>query len=78
MTNEESSVFPDDIFTKEQRNQGAIILHIIGFLYMVYALALVCDKFFVPSVEEMARRVSRYSFLQFTFNFYLHFIIIYL
>ena len=63
MTNEESSVFPDDIFTKEQRNQGAIILHIIGFLYMAYALALVCDKFFVPSVEEMARRVSKDIYL---------------
>ena len=57
MASEESSGFPDDIFTKEQRSQGAIIFHIIGFLYMAYALALVCDKFFVPSVEEMARRV---------------------
>ena len=50
--------FPNDIFTNEQRKQGAIILYIVGFLYMIYALALVCDKFFVPSVEEMGKKVS--------------------
>ena len=57
MAEEEIGGFPNDIFTSEQRRQGAIVFHIIGFFYMIYALALVCDKFFVPSVEEMGRKV---------------------
>jgi len=44
-------MFPQDLFTEEQRQYGAIILHIIGILYMFYALALVCDHYFVPSLD---------------------------
>ena len=51
------SLFPKDAFTLEQRQNGAIIFHIIGVLYMVYALALVCDNFFVPAIEEIRKRV---------------------
>ena len=43
--------FPPDIFTLEQKRQGAITLHIAGIIYMFCALALVCDEFFVPSLE---------------------------
>ena len=43
--------FPIDIFTLEQKRMGAIILHIIGIIYMFTALALICDEFFVPSLE---------------------------
>lgn len=45
------SQFPPDIFTLEQKRQGAITLHIAGIIYMFCALALVCDEFFVPSLE---------------------------
>ena len=44
-------MFPEDAFTEEQRNHGAIIFHIIGVLYMFYALALVCDHYFVPTLD---------------------------
>ena len=43
--------FPPDLFTLEQKRMGAIILHIIGIIYMFAALALVCDEFFVPCLE---------------------------
>ncbi len=43
--------FPRDIFTLEQKRMGAIILHILGIIYMFSGLALVCDEFFVPSLE---------------------------
>lgn len=43
--------FPQDIFTIEQKRMGAIILHILGIIYMFSGLALVCDEFFVPSLE---------------------------
>eukprot|EP00854_Cymbomonas_tetramitiformis_P008314 gene8314-9877_t len=36
--------------------EGAIILHVIGVLYMFVALAIVCDEFFVPALEEIGNR----------------------
>uniref|UniRef100_A0A0N4Z5L2 Sodium/potassium/calcium exchanger 2 n=1 Tax=Parastrongyloides trichosuri TaxID=131310 RepID=A0A0N4Z5L2_PARTI len=47
---DDSSLFPDDLFTREQRLKGAIILHGIGLVYMFVALAIVCDEFFVPAL----------------------------
>ncbi|XP_055532844.1 sodium/potassium/calcium exchanger 4-like [Wyeomyia smithii] len=42
---------PDDIFTQEQRLQGAIILHFIGAIYFFCILAYVVSEYFLPSVE---------------------------
>ena len=47
----QTSNFPEDYFTAEQRAQGAIVLHIAGCIYMFVALAIVCDEFFVPALE---------------------------
>ena len=58
MTVEASNGFPPDVFTKEERSNGAIVFHVIGFLYMAYAITLVCDKFFVPSIDEMGKKVG--------------------
>ena len=44
-------MFPPDLFTDDQLAQGAVVLHVIGIIYMFYALALVCDEFFVPSLD---------------------------
>ncbi|XP_052552721.1 sodium/potassium/calcium exchanger 4 isoform X2 [Tympanuchus pallidicinctus] len=49
--------FPDDIFTNKERQQGGVLLHIIAALYMFYALAIVCDDFFVPSLEKICERL---------------------
>ncbi|XP_054827755.1 sodium/potassium/calcium exchanger 4 [Eublepharis macularius] len=49
--------FPKDIFTNKERHQGAVLLHIIGTLYMFYALAIVCDDFFVPSLEKICEKL---------------------
>ncbi|XP_060612538.2 sodium/potassium/calcium exchanger 4 isoform X1 [Anolis sagrei] len=49
--------FPEDLFTNQERQQGAILLHIIGALYMFYALAIVCDDFFVPSLEKICEKL---------------------
>lgn len=49
--------FPRDIFTLEQKRQGAIILHILGIIYMFCALALVCDEYFVPSLEIIIEKL---------------------
>jgi len=49
-------MFPPDAFTEEQRGSGAIILHVIGILYMFYALALVCDHYFVPTLDVVIEK----------------------
>ena len=49
--------FPNDVFNLQQLKHGAILFHIVGILYMFYALALVCDEFFVPSLDVIAEKV---------------------
>ncbi|XP_055302268.1 sodium/potassium/calcium exchanger 4-like [Sitodiplosis mosellana] len=43
--------FPCDLFTDEQRRDGAIIFHILGAIYFFVLLAVVCNDYFLPSVE---------------------------
>lgn len=47
--------FPADLFTRQQRQSGAIIFHITISLYLFLALAIVCDKYFVPAVERISQ-----------------------
>ncbi|XP_053459483.1 sodium/potassium/calcium exchanger 4 isoform X2 [Nycticebus coucang] len=49
--------FPSDLFSNKERQHGAILLHILGALYMFYALAIVCDDFFVPSLEKICEKL---------------------
>ncbi|KPP67181.1 sodium/potassium/calcium exchanger 4-like, partial [Scleropages formosus] len=49
--------FPDDMFTNSERQQGAVLLHIIAALYMFLALAIVCDDFFVTSLEKICEKL---------------------
>lgn len=44
-------LFPPDLFDVEARRKGAVIFYIIGLIYMFVALAIVCDEFFVPSLD---------------------------
>ncbi|XP_053314792.1 sodium/potassium/calcium exchanger 3 [Spea bombifrons] len=50
--------FPSDIFSNEDRKHGAIFLHVFCAMYMFYALAIVCDDFFVPSLEKISERLQ--------------------
>ncbi|XP_012679957.2 sodium/potassium/calcium exchanger 4a isoform X2 [Clupea harengus] len=49
--------FPEDVFTIKQRAQGAIALHIFAALYMFLALAIVCDDYFVTSLEKICEKL---------------------
>jgi K+-dependent Na+/Ca+ exchanger-like protein len=49
-------MFPPDAFTEDQRASGAIVLHMMGLLYMFYALALVCDHYFVPTLDVIIEK----------------------
>uniref|UniRef100_A0A673GQR3 Sodium/calcium exchanger membrane region domain-containing protein n=1 Tax=Sinocyclocheilus rhinocerous TaxID=307959 RepID=A0A673GQR3_9TELE len=50
--------FPEDIFTKEQRKRGAVLLHVLCAVYMFYALAIICDDYFVPSLEKISENLQ--------------------
>ncbi|XP_051954125.1 sodium/potassium/calcium exchanger 4-like [Xyrauchen texanus] len=50
--------FPDDIFTNAERKSGAVLLHIIATLYMFLALAIVCDDYFVMSLEKICEKLN--------------------
>lgn len=47
--------FPADLFTRQQRQAGAVAFHISISLYLFLALAIVCDKYFVPAVERISQ-----------------------
>lgn len=50
--------FPEDVFSKEQRKHGAVLLHVLCAIYMFYALAIVCDDYFVPSLEKISENLQ--------------------
>ncbi|KAK9708755.1 Sodium/calcium exchanger protein [Popillia japonica] len=51
-------LFPRDLFTTEQRRSGAILLHVLGVIYMFVALAIVCDEFFVPALDVIIEKLD--------------------
>ncbi|XP_076869650.1 sodium/potassium/calcium exchanger 2-like [Brachyhypopomus gauderio] len=50
--------YPDDLFSLEERRQGAVVLHMFGMLYMFIALAIVCDEFFVPALTVITEKLA--------------------
>ncbi|XP_057704722.1 sodium/potassium/calcium exchanger 3 [Corythoichthys intestinalis] len=49
--------FPRDYFTNQERIDGAVGLHVLCAIYMFYALAIVCDDYFVPSLDKICERL---------------------
>ncbi|TRY85731.1 hypothetical protein DNTS_031916 [Danionella cerebrum] len=50
--------YPEDLFSLEERRQGAVILHMFGMIYMFIALAIVCDEFFVPALTVITEKLE--------------------
>ncbi|XP_028167448.1 sodium/potassium/calcium exchanger 5 isoform X1 [Ostrinia nubilalis] len=50
--------FPSGLFTELQRQHGAIVVHALLSLYLFIALAVVCDKFFVPAVDRICHALN--------------------
>ncbi|VDP90179.1 unnamed protein product [Echinostoma caproni] len=55
--------FPKDLFTQKQRQRGAIIIHIIGAVYMFIGLAILCDEYFIPCLERICDDVAGATFM---------------
>ncbi|XP_054656636.1 sodium/potassium/calcium exchanger 2-like isoform X3 [Dunckerocampus dactyliophorus] len=57
-SNESQGEYPPDLFSLEERRQGAVILHMFGMIYMFIALAIVCDEFFVPALTVITEKLT--------------------
>lgn len=49
-------LFPPNAFSNEALKKGAVSLYMLGVLYMFVALAIVCDEFFVPSLDVIIEK----------------------
>ena len=58
LANDSGSSYPDPLFSVDERRDGAVILHILGLIYMFVALAIVCDEFFVPSLGVITEKLK--------------------
>lgn len=47
--------FPSDFMTMEQRKNGGIIVHILLTMYLFCAIAIVCDEYFVQSLNRISK-----------------------
>ena len=51
--------FPNDFMTQYQRReQGGVVIHLLLAIYMFGALAVVCDDYFVPSLEQITKKLK--------------------
>lgn len=47
--------FPKTFFDQNDRQNGAVIFYLLVGVYMFIALAIVCDEYFVPSLETICK-----------------------
>lgn len=50
--------FPKDLIGNKWRGRGLVLIHIVVVCYMFYSLALVCERYFMPSLEEFSQRLQ--------------------
>jgi hypothetical protein len=49
--------FPHGFFNQQNRRHGAVLVHLFIVMYMFIGLALICDDYFVPSLECICKRL---------------------
>lgn len=59
--------FPSDYLTKEQRLRGFFLLHILFAIYFFTFMAVICDKYFIPSVERICQILDISQVRQFAY-----------
>lgn len=57
-SNDAASMTPPNIFTTEQMESGAVLLFILLMIYMFYGIAIICDDYFVASLELITERLN--------------------
>lgn len=52
----QSSEFPEGFFTLQERKDGGILIYFMIIFYMLLAVSIVCDDYFLPSLEVISER----------------------
>lgn len=52
----QSSEFPAGFFTVQERKDGGLVIYFMLIFYMLLAVAIVCDDYFLPSLEVISER----------------------
>ncbi|KAK7912582.1 hypothetical protein WMY93_012793 [Mugilogobius chulae] len=53
-----SSEFPDGFFTVQERKDGGLVIYFMIIFYMLLAVSIVCDDYFLPSLEVISERLG--------------------
>ncbi|XP_068597807.1 sodium/potassium/calcium exchanger 5 [Brachionichthys hirsutus] len=53
-----SSEFPDGFFTVQERKDGGLVIYFMIIFYMLLAVSVVCDDYFLPSLEVISERLG--------------------
>ncbi|GAB5572485.1 sodium/potassium/calcium exchanger 5 [Prionailurus iriomotensis] len=61
--------FPEGFFTKQERTDGGIVIYFLIILYMFMAVSIVCDEYFLPSLEIISECRSLSSKIERAKNF---------
>jgi hypothetical protein len=56
---EEDPLFGRGLLKCDTLENGGVVLYALGVLYMFFALAIVCDEYFVPALEVRLHRLAR-------------------
>ncbi|XP_056881736.1 sodium/potassium/calcium exchanger 5 isoform X2 [Takifugu flavidus] len=54
----QSSEFPDGFFTVQERKDGGLVIYFLIIFYMLLAVSIVCDDYFLPSLEVISERLG--------------------
>lgn len=52
----QSSEFPEGFFTVQERKDGGLVIYFMIIFYMFVAVSIVCDDYFLPSLEVISER----------------------
>ncbi|CAH3045136.1 unnamed protein product [Porites lobata] len=53
--------FPSDLFNQRERRLGAVVIHFLVVCYTSWAIAIVCDDYFVPCLEIISDKMKLQS-----------------
>ncbi|XP_077568719.1 sodium/potassium/calcium exchanger 5 [Stigmatopora nigra] len=54
----QSSEFPDGFFSVQERKDGGLVIYFMIIFYMLLAVAIICDDYFLPSLEVISERLG--------------------
>ncbi|XP_045923024.1 sodium/potassium/calcium exchanger 5 [Micropterus dolomieu] len=54
----QSSEFPEGFFTVQERKDGGLVIYFMIIFYILMAVAIVCDDYFLPSLEVISERLG--------------------